>query len=131
MKDINGDCYRIRLSPYSTSKANYPWKSQVEKHTFGKKTTSIISDFSLHLLLNPAAPQEMLEDAAAEGYTTPELSKMKDVSRESDIYNLGKCAVERDASQLEEVVGSERWHESRIRFSIADWLEFMSCLKIS
>ncbi|KVI10075.1 putative kinase-like protein TMKL1 [Cynara cardunculus var. scolymus] len=60
----------------------------------GRKQHSVISDFGLHLLLNPAAAQEMLEDAAAEGYTTPELSKMKDVSRESDIYNLGVILLE-------------------------------------
>ncbi|KAF8412942.1 hypothetical protein HHK36_000914 [Tetracentron sinense] len=48
-----------------------------------------ISDFGLHLLLNPTACQEMLEASAAQGYKAPELIKMKDVSKESDIYSLG------------------------------------------
>ncbi|KAJ6851651.1 putative kinase-like protein TMKL1 [Iris pallida] len=48
-----------------------------------------LSDFGLHLLLNPTAAQEMLESNAAQGYKAPELIKMKDASRESDIYCLG------------------------------------------
>lgn len=60
----------------------------------GRNQHPFVSDFGLHLLLNPAAAQEMLEDAAVEGYTTPELSKTKDVSRESDIYNLGVILLE-------------------------------------
>ncbi|RLN05130.1 putative kinase-like protein TMKL1 [Panicum miliaceum] len=45
-----------------------------------------ISDYDLYLLLNPAAAQEMLE---ASGYKAPELTKMRDATKESDIYSLG------------------------------------------
>ncbi|CAN4085314.1 unnamed protein product [Withania somnifera] len=48
-----------------------------------------VSDFGLHLLLNPTAGQEMLEASAAQGYKAPELIKMKEVSEETDIYSLG------------------------------------------
>ncbi|CAN0916029.1 Probable leucine-rich repeat receptor-like protein kinase IMK3 [Linum grandiflorum] len=53
-----------------------------------------ISDFGLHLLLNPSACQEMLETSAAEGYKAPELIKMKDASEETDIYGLGIVLLE-------------------------------------
>lgn len=53
-----------------------------------------ISDFGLHILLNPTAAQEMLETMAAEGYKAPELIKMKDVSEETDIYSLGVILLE-------------------------------------
>ncbi|KAK4285218.1 hypothetical protein QN277_001945 [Acacia crassicarpa] len=53
-----------------------------------------ISDFALHLLLNPTAGQEMLEASAAQGYKAPELIKMKDVSEETDIYSLGVIMLE-------------------------------------
>ncbi|KAL7229438.1 hypothetical protein ACSBR2_008031 [Camellia fascicularis] len=55
---------------------------------------SYVSDFGLHLLLNPMASQEMLEVSAAEGYKAPELIKMKDVSEETDIYSLGVILLE-------------------------------------
>ncbi|THG12767.1 hypothetical protein TEA_028986 [Camellia sinensis var. sinensis] len=55
---------------------------------------SYVSDFGLHLLLNPMAGQEMLEVSAAEGYKAPELIKMKDVSEETDIYSLGVILLE-------------------------------------
>ncbi|KAL0452588.1 UNVERIFIED_CONTAM: putative kinase-like protein TMKL1 [Sesamum latifolium] len=48
-----------------------------------------ISDFGLNLLLNPTAGQQMLESTASQGYKAPELMKMKDASKESDIYSLG------------------------------------------
>ncbi|KVI04167.1 Protein kinase, catalytic domain-containing protein [Cynara cardunculus var. scolymus] len=92
--DCKKEGINLRLSPYKASKARYPWKSQVENVLLGRKQHSFIYDFGLHLLLNPTAAQEMLDDAAVEGYTTPELSKMKDVSRESDIYNLGVILLE-------------------------------------
>ncbi|CAK7357247.1 unnamed protein product [Dovyalis caffra] len=53
-----------------------------------------ISDFGLHLLLNPTAGQEMLEASAAEGYKAPELIKMKEVTVETDIYSLGIILLE-------------------------------------
>lgn len=53
-----------------------------------------ISDFSLHLLLNPTEGQEMLESSAAEGYKAPELIKMRDASAKTDIYSLGIIFLE-------------------------------------
>ncbi|KAL6952534.1 non-specific serine,threonine protein kinase [Sarracenia purpurea var. burkii] len=53
-----------------------------------------VSDFGMHLLLNPTAGQEMLEVSAAQGYKAPELIKMKDVSEEADIYSLGVVLLE-------------------------------------
>ncbi|KAJ1280260.1 hypothetical protein BS78_04G217400 [Paspalum vaginatum] len=53
-----------------------------------------ISDYGLYLLLNAAAAQEMLETSAAQGYKAPELIKMRDATRESDIYSLGVVLLE-------------------------------------
>ncbi|KAL0382276.1 UNVERIFIED_CONTAM: Acid phosphatase 1 [Sesamum calycinum] len=53
-----------------------------------------ISDFGLNLLLNPTAGQQMLESSASQGYKAPELMKMKDASKESDIYSLGVIFLE-------------------------------------
>ncbi|XP_021823463.1 putative kinase-like protein TMKL1 [Prunus avium] len=53
-----------------------------------------ISDFSLHLLLNPTAGQEMLELSASQGYKAPELIKMRDATEETDIYSLGVILLE-------------------------------------
>lgn len=53
-----------------------------------------ISDFGLHLLLNPTAAQEMLEASAAQGYKAPELIKMKEASEETDIFSLGVIFLE-------------------------------------
>ncbi|KAJ8772348.1 hypothetical protein K2173_027525 [Erythroxylum novogranatense] len=53
-----------------------------------------ISDFSLFLLLNPTAGQEMLEASAAEGYKAPDLIKMRDASEETDIYSFGIILLE-------------------------------------
>jgi serine/threonine protein kinase len=53
-----------------------------------------MSDFGLYLLLNPAAAQEMLETSAVQGYKAPELIKMRDATRESDIYSLGVIMLE-------------------------------------
>ncbi|KAM3369457.1 hypothetical protein ACQJBY_017384 [Aegilops geniculata] len=53
-----------------------------------------VSDFGLYLLLNPAAAQDMLETAAVQGYKAPELIKMREVTRESDVYSLGVILLE-------------------------------------
>ncbi|KAL0403047.1 UNVERIFIED_CONTAM: putative kinase-like protein TMKL1 [Sesamum radiatum] len=53
-----------------------------------------ISDFGLNLLLNPTAGQQMLESSTSQGYKAPELMKMKDASKESDIYSLGVIFLE-------------------------------------
>ncbi|XP_031281977.1 putative kinase-like protein TMKL1 [Pistacia vera] len=53
-----------------------------------------ISDFGLHLLLNPTAGQELLEASASQGYKAPELIKMKDASEETDIYCYGVILLE-------------------------------------
>ncbi|KAL3645170.1 hypothetical protein CASFOL_010350 [Castilleja foliolosa] len=53
-----------------------------------------VSDFGLHLLVNPTVGQQMLELSASEGYKPPELIKMKDVCEESDIYGLGVILLE-------------------------------------
>ncbi|CAL9051633.1 unnamed protein product, partial [Musa banksii] len=53
-----------------------------------------LSDFGLHIILNPAETQEMLEASAAQGYKAPELMKMKDASRETDVYSLGVVLLE-------------------------------------
>ncbi|ONK73481.1 uncharacterized protein A4U43_C04F32000 [Asparagus officinalis] len=54
----------------------------------------LLSDFGLHLLLNPTAAQEMLEASSAQGYKAPELIKMKNASKETDIYSLGVIYLE-------------------------------------
>ncbi|KAG4116956.1 hypothetical protein ERO13_D12G199400v2 [Gossypium hirsutum] len=53
-----------------------------------------LSDFGIHLLLNPTSGQEILEASAAEGYKAPELIKMRDASPETDIYSLGVIFLE-------------------------------------
>lgn len=53
-----------------------------------------VSDYGLHLLLSPAAAQEALEAAAAQGYRAPELAKAQDATRESDVYSLGVVLLE-------------------------------------
>lgn len=53
-----------------------------------------ISDFGLHLLLNAATGQEMLDTSASEGYRAPELIKMKEANGDTDIYNLGVILLE-------------------------------------
>nr|CAD1844913.1 unnamed protein product [Ananas comosus var. bracteatus] len=53
-----------------------------------------LSDFGLHLILNPTSGQEMLEASAARCYKAPELIKMKDATKESDIYSLGVVLLE-------------------------------------
>ncbi|KAG0501288.1 hypothetical protein HPP92_001360 [Vanilla planifolia] len=53
-----------------------------------------LSDIGLHLLLSPAAAQEMLEASTTEGYKAPELIKMRDASMESDIFSFGIVLLE-------------------------------------
>ena len=53
-----------------------------------------LSDSGLHLLLNSCSAQEMLEALAADGYKSPELLKMKDARKESDIFSLGTIFLE-------------------------------------
>lgn len=53
-----------------------------------------LSDFGLHLILNPSAAQDMLEASAAQGYKAPELAKVRDVSKETDIYSFGVILLE-------------------------------------
>ncbi|PIN18159.1 Serine/threonine protein kinase [Handroanthus impetiginosus] len=53
-----------------------------------------VSDFGLHLLLNPTSGQQMLESSAYDGYKAPELIKMKDANEESDTYSLGIILLE-------------------------------------
>lgn len=60
----------------------------------GRNYQPYVSDFGLHLLLNPTAGHEMLGDSAAEGYKPPELIKMKDANEKSDIYSLGVIFLE-------------------------------------
>ncbi|XP_042478743.1 putative kinase-like protein TMKL1 [Macadamia integrifolia] len=53
-----------------------------------------VSDFGLHLLLNSSAGQEVLDVSAVQGYKAPEVMKMKETSKESDIYSLGVVLLE-------------------------------------
>lgn len=53
-----------------------------------------VSDFGLHLLLNPTTGQQMLEASASHGYKAPEVIKMKDASLETDIYSFGIILLE-------------------------------------
>ncbi|XP_076898640.1 putative kinase-like protein TMKL1 [Bidens hawaiensis] len=60
----------------------------------GRNHTPLVSDFGLHMLLNPSTIQEMIEDAAVEGYKPPELIKINDTSVETDIFNFGVILLE-------------------------------------
>ncbi|KAI4384709.1 hypothetical protein MLD38_002827 [Melastoma candidum] len=53
-----------------------------------------ISDLGLHLLLNPASGQQMLEALSTEGYKAPELMKIKEVNEGSDIFGFGVILLE-------------------------------------
>lgn len=53
-----------------------------------------LSDFGLQLLLSPSAAQEMLDASATQGYKAPELMKMKEAGKETDIYSLGIILLE-------------------------------------
>lgn len=73
-----------------------------------------VSDYGLHLLLNPSASQEMLEASAFEGYKAPELIKMKDANEKSDIYSLGVIYLEL-LSGKEAIISSENHITSSFR----------------
>ncbi|KAH9622710.1 hypothetical protein KSS87_011409, partial [Heliosperma pusillum] len=60
----------------------------------GPNFKPFMSDYSLHLLLNPNAGQEMLENLAFQGYKAPELMKVKDSCESTDIYSLGIILLE-------------------------------------
>ncbi|KAD4584196.1 hypothetical protein E3N88_21797 [Mikania micrantha] len=60
----------------------------------GRNQTPFVSDFALFLLLNPSTTQEMIQDAAVEGYKPPELIKATDTSVETDIFNFGVILLE-------------------------------------
>ncbi|XP_042507575.1 putative kinase-like protein TMKL1 [Macadamia integrifolia] len=53
-----------------------------------------VSDFGLHLLLNSSVSQEIVDISASQGYKAPELMKIKEASKESDIYSLGVILLE-------------------------------------
>ncbi|KAI3783826.1 hypothetical protein L1987_42914 [Smallanthus sonchifolius] len=59
-----------------------------------RNQTPLVSDFGLFLLLNPSAIQEMIEDAAVEGYKPPELITTNHTSVETDIFNFGVILLE-------------------------------------
>ncbi|KAI7734766.1 hypothetical protein M8C21_000686, partial [Ambrosia artemisiifolia] len=60
----------------------------------GRNHIPFVSDFGLYMLLNPSTVQEMIEDAAVEGYKPPELIKTNDTSVETDIFNFGVILLE-------------------------------------
>ncbi|KAF5810199.1 putative protein kinase RLK-Pelle-LRR-III family [Helianthus annuus] len=60
----------------------------------GRNHMPFVSDFGLYMLLNPSTIQEMIEDAAVEGYKPPELIKTNDTSVETDIFNFGVILLE-------------------------------------
>ncbi|KAL5973163.1 hypothetical protein ACLOJK_037190 [Asimina triloba] len=53
-----------------------------------------LSDFGIHLLLESSSAEEMFDASAEQGYKAPELAKMKDVTKESDIYSFGVILLE-------------------------------------
>ncbi|XP_024970962.1 putative kinase-like protein TMKL1 [Cynara cardunculus var. scolymus] len=60
----------------------------------GRNQQPYVSDFGLHLLLNPCTAQEMVEEVAVEGYKPPEMVRMNDTSVENDIFNFGVILLE-------------------------------------
>lgn len=88
-----------------------------------------ISDYGLYLLLNPGGAQEMLEASAAQGYKAPELVKMRDATRESDVYSLGVVLLEMLAQ--EEPAGDDRTPSSRNIFLPASFKNLVLERKIS
>lgn len=88
-----------------------------------------ISDYGLYLLLNPGGAQEMLEASAAQGYKAPELVKMRDATRESDVYSLGVVLLEMLAQK--ESAGDDRTPSSRDIFLPASFKNLVLERKIS
>ncbi|XP_047332488.1 putative kinase-like protein TMKL1 [Impatiens glandulifera] len=77
-----------------------------------------ISDFGLHLVLNPTAGQEMLQVSASQGYKAPELIKMKDVSKETDVFSLGIIFLE--LLSRKEPLGEEYYLPNTMRDAIME-----------
>lgn len=53
-----------------------------------------LSDFGLHLLMNPGSKLVMLEASASQGYKAPELLKMNKANAKTDIYSFGIILLE-------------------------------------
>ncbi|EMS58728.1 Probably inactive leucine-rich repeat receptor-like protein kinase IMK2 [Triticum urartu] len=79
-----------------------------------------VSDFGLSLLLTPAAAQDMLETAAVQGYKAPELIKMREVTRESDVYSLGVILLEMLAQKEAASDGSPNARDIHLPASFKD-----------
>ncbi|KAL4574907.1 hypothetical protein LXL04_021747 [Taraxacum kok-saghyz] len=60
----------------------------------GQNHHPFVSDFGLHTFLKPDAAQEMLQEADMEGYKAPELMKMEDSNKATDIYSFGLVLLE-------------------------------------
>ncbi|KAI4963662.1 hypothetical protein ZWY2020_011229 [Hordeum vulgare] len=88
-----------------------------------------VSDYGLYLLLNPGGAQEMLDASAAQGYKAPELTKMRDATRESDVYSLGVVLLEMLAQK--EPAGDDRTPSSRDIFLPASFKNLVLERKIS
>ncbi|XP_048535142.1 putative kinase-like protein TMKL1 [Triticum urartu] len=89
-----------------------------------------ISDYGLYLLLNTGGAHEMLEASAAQGYKAPELVKMRDATRESDVYSLGVVLLEMLA-QKEPAGDDDRAPSSRDIFLPASFKNLVLERKIS
>ncbi|VAI59135.1 unnamed protein product [Triticum turgidum subsp. durum] len=89
-----------------------------------------VSDYGLYLLLNTGGAHEMLEASAAQGYKAPELVKMRDATRETDVYSLGVVLLEMLA-QKEPAGGDDRAPSSRDIFLPASFKNLVLERKIS